>query len=114
MLSHNMDIAVLVKKYIQRIQGALKPSNAATSASESVRKRAGGLYLSDRLSPKEIEAIYVKMLTSNFYDSNYGAEWNREPYRLMADIIEDIFKPKHLIDLGCGLGFVIEALREKT
>lgn len=110
-----MDIKSFAKRGLQKVQSIVLPrAEAAASATKSTEKRKDNLYLSKRLSLEEIEKIYVQMLNSNFYDSNYGTEWNRGPYQLMADIIQEVFRPKRVIDLGCGLGYVIEALRNKA
>jgi SAM-dependent methyltransferase len=97
-------------------------------------------------TPKQIETIYQEIMDSGYYDQSYNAEdWKPEPYRLMANILKEVFfkdtpapapKPKMLerffsekksanraeipqragipqvVDLGCGVGFLVKFLRQ--
>jgi SAM-dependent methyltransferase len=90
-------------------------------------------------TPAQIEAIYQQIMDSGYYDASYNAEdWKPEPYRLMANILREIFfkdipgkkstflkLPKilggtksptntvrHVVDLGCGVGFLVSHLRQ--
>lgn len=64
----------------------------------------------------QIEEIYFRMMAANFYDESYNADvWIKEPYRLLANIINSISDPGELsrvVDLGCGQGFLVEALND--
>ncbi len=64
----------------------------------------------------QIEEIYFKMMESNFYDESYNADlWIKEPYRLLANIINSVSNPGELqkvVDLGCGQGFLVESLND--
>lgn len=67
----------------------------------------------------EIEKLYYELMENNFYDSNYNLEeWKHEPYELMANIFLEVFSPNiqkdsRILDVGCGVGFLIESLNEK-
>ncbi len=80
-------------------------------------------------SPAEIEKVYSDLMSSGFYSETYNSEdWNPEPYSLMANILADVFslgkaslitaifsKPadsKEVLDLGCGVGFLVKSLRK--
>jgi hypothetical protein len=67
---------------------------------------------SQDMSIKDIESLYLDMtLKQDFYDEAYGNDWSIGPYRHMADMINRIFKPVKHVDIGCGKGFLVEAMR---
>jgi SAM-dependent methyltransferase len=69
--------------------------------------------LSECLSVEAIERLYhEKVLKHDFYGDSYGAEWNVEPYQDMAVLLTEILRPGRHVDVGCGKGFLVLAMRE--
>lgn len=72
------------------------------------------LSLSKPMSPSEIEEIYYKIVrTQEFYDEDYSTEWKKDgtPQKTIAKMAINYFKPAKVIDIGCGLGYVVKHLR---
>ena len=68
--------------------------------------------LSDPLTVPELERIYHEVvLKQDFYGDSYGSEWTLEPYEDMAKMLADIIAPAKHVDVGCGKGFLVSAMR---
>ena len=67
----------------------------------------------------EIEKIYYELMENDFYDEEYNlTSWKPEPYELMANILCDVFKLEDnkspdIIDVGCGVGYLVESFRRR-
>lgn len=60
----------------------------------------------------ELEKLYYEVvLQQSFYDENYGSEWSEEPYKDMAEILHRVLKPRSHVDVGCGKGLLVLAMR---
>jgi SAM-dependent methyltransferase len=64
----------------------------------------------------EIEKIYDELMRSNYYDASYNSDWIPEPYRLMANVLGFVFQRElqenpRIVDLGCGVGYLLHFLR---
>lgn len=73
------------------------------------------LHISERLSYPEIETTYKeKVLKQDFYNVEYAKEWEAQesPARDMARYIKDVFNPKTVLDVGCGIGKLVYELRK--
>lgn len=67
---------------------------------------------SEDMSLEMLEDIYYNVvLKQNFYDQDYGIEWHLSPYEKMAEVLTNIFSPKQHIDIGCGIGLLVKAMR---
>ena len=70
--------------------------------------------LSEDYSIADIENIYHEtVLNQDFYGDNYGADWSLQPYEEMAQLIKTILSPKRHLDIGCGEGLLVQAMRTK-
>lgn len=68
--------------------------------------------LSEGYSIADIENIYHKtVLNQDFYGATYGANWSLQPYIEMAQLLKTIFSPKRHLDIGCGEGLLVQAMR---
>lgn len=68
--------------------------------------------LSDDLSIEQLEDMYHNIvLSQEFYNDSYGCDWEITPYTQMANILGNIFSPKRHLDIGCGKGLLVQALR---
>ena len=58
-------------------------------------------------------------MENDFYDEEYNlTSWKPEPYELMANILCDVFKLEEnkspeIIDVGCGVGYLVESFRRR-
>lgn len=69
--------------------------------------------LSEELSLEKIESIYFDVvLKQDFYGNNYGSDWHITPYNELAQIITHTLAPKHHLDVGCGKGLLVQAMRD--
>ena len=60
----------------------------------------------------ELEKLYYEIvLQQSFYDESYGADWSEEPYKDMAEILHHVLKPRAHVDVGCGKGLLVLAMR---
>lgn len=76
-----------------------------------------GYRLSEPLSDAEIAAIYEsQVLTQEFYGDAYAASLVRSPSTAADDLaaaIVEAFAPATVLDVGCGLGQLVGALRRR-
>ena len=64
------------------------------------------------LTVPELERIYHEVvLKQDFYGDSYGSEWTLEPYEDMARMLADVIAPTKHVDVGCGKGFLVSAMR---
>ncbi len=56
---------------------------------------------------------YDKILKHDFYGDSYGTDWSAEPYEEMAELLAKVIRPAKHIDLGCGKGFLVQAMRRR-
>lgn len=69
--------------------------------------------LSDDLSLEELENIYYNVvLKQDFYDDDYGNNWEITPYKDLSKILKNIFSPKQHLDIGCGTGLLVQAMMD--
>jgi SAM-dependent methyltransferase len=71
------------------------------------------LRLSAPMSLEQLEEIYKKsVLSQEFYNADYANEWKKssEPFNVMSQYIQDILKPKKVLDVGCGIGILTKEL----
>src|ERR1700722_8084099 len=47
--------------------------------------------------------------TKEWFESHYAL---RDEYRAVADVVHEVFVPRCVVDVGCGLGLIIERLAE--
>ena len=74
----------------------------------------GSFALSDCLTPAQLEQLYYDVvLRHDFYGDSYGADWNIGPYDEMAALLAEIFEPRQHVDVGCGKGFLVLAMRRR-
>jgi ubiquinone/menaquinone biosynthesis C-methylase UbiE len=65
------------------------------------------------MNPSEIEDVYYKIVRKQeFYNEDYTTQWKKDdtPKKMIAKLIVKYFKPSKVIDVGCGLGEVVEHL----
>jgi hypothetical protein len=68
--------------------------------------------ISDPLTIPELERIYHEfLLKQDFYGDSYGSEWTEEPYEEMAKTLAAVIAPNRHVDVGCGKGFLVSAMR---
>jgi SAM-dependent methyltransferase len=68
--------------------------------------------ISDPLTIPELEHIYHELvLKQDFYGDSYGSEWTLGPYEEMAKMLADVIAPTKHVDVGCGKGFLVSAMR---
>ncbi|MGB3908478.1 MAG: class I SAM-dependent methyltransferase [Methanomethylovorans sp.] len=73
------------------------------------------LYISEIFTLDDIEKTYEKsILKQEFYNVDYANEWveNSEPFKKMANYIKTTFAPKKVLDVGCGIGKLVDELRK--
>jgi SAM-dependent methyltransferase len=73
------------------------------------------LHISEEFTLEEIEKTYEKsILKQEFYNFDYANEWveNSEPFKEMANYIKNTFAPKKVLDVGCGIGKLVDELRK--
>ncbi|MEQ9359179.1 methyltransferase domain-containing protein [Coleofasciculus chthonoplastes] len=70
--------------------------------------------LSPDYSIEQLDAIYnTIILKQSFYNSEYSQNWEITPYRAMAEMIVTVINPKSHLDIGCGIGLLVQAMRDK-
>ena len=68
--------------------------------------------LSPPLTPSQLEELYRNVvLQQNFYGADYGSEWRPEPYNAIAKALCELLQPRKHVDIGCGKGFLVSAMR---
>lgn len=68
--------------------------------------------LSEDMSLDDLEALYYNVvLKQDFYGDDYGADWEITPYQQMAHVLTSLFSPKWHLDIGCGKGLLVQAMR---
>lgn len=68
--------------------------------------------LSDDLSIDQVENLYREVvLKQDFYNDDYGTNWSLPPYKDMARILVNTVNPKRHLDIGCGEGLLVCAMR---
>lgn len=103
------------KKLVQKLKLNQSLSKQAPSSQNSVvDPLTQKIYSrSDDMSLSMLEEVYYNVvLKQNFYDQDYGSEWNITPYEKLAQILTTTFSPKHHVDLGCGIGLLVQAMRK--
>ena len=73
------------------------------------------LHISKEFTLGEIEKIYEKsILKQEFYNLDYANEWveNSGPSKEMANYIKNTFAPNKVLDVGCGIGKLVDELRK--
>lgn len=100
---------------IARLLNSQKPqqNNFLDSANDKpVKPRSHTYTLSEDMSLEELETTYYDVvLKQDFYGDNYGADWDITPYQSMAKILSEIFSPQRHLDIGCGKGLLVQAMR---
>lgn len=68
--------------------------------------------LSEDLSLEQIENIYFNVvLKPSFYGDDYTEKGDFLPFKELALIIDEIFHPQQHLDIGCGQGLLVLAMR---
>ncbi len=68
--------------------------------------------LSDDLSIAAVETLYREVvLKQDFYGHDYGAEWSLIPFTDMAQLLVATLQPRRHLDIGCGPGLLVQAMR---
>lgn len=73
------------------------------------------LHISEVFTLDDIEKTYEKsILKQEFYNFDYASEWveNSGPFKEMANYIKNTFAPKKVLDVGCGIGKLVDELRK--
>jgi SAM-dependent methyltransferase len=89
------------------------PTPSATAGWQFVSGDFGSPRVVGPLSAADVETIYDELIAADFYSEQYCADWNDEPYRLMANIIRDglqLGPNARVIDIGCGAGYLVRHL----
>lgn len=76
---------------------------------------AKNLCLSKPLTLEQIEQIYKQsVLKPEFYNLEYARDWidNSLPSATMAEFIKTVLKPGKVLDIGCGIGLLVQELRK--
>jgi SAM-dependent methyltransferase len=69
--------------------------------------------LSDEFSIADIETIYNDVvLKQDFYGEDYGSNWSLPPFEDMTRILVGAIKPNRHLDIGCGEGLLVQAMRK--
>ena len=69
--------------------------------------------LSGPLSVEELERLYGEVvLKQDFYGDAYGSDWSPAPYEAMAKMLAEVVAPRKHVDVGCGKGFLVLAMRK--
>ncbi|WP_019508170.1 bifunctional 2-polyprenyl-6-hydroxyphenol methylase/3-demethylubiquinol 3-O-methyltransferase UbiG [Pleurocapsa sp. PCC 7319] len=88
-----------------------KMINSNSNLNKSVQQHTYSL--SKDLSLNNLEDIYHNVvLKQDFYGDDYGADWDIIPYQQMAHIITSLFSPQWHLDIGCGKGLLVQAMRK--
>lgn len=70
--------------------------------------------LSELMTVEQLEQLYENIiLRQDFYDENYGSEWSLAPYEELAAILQTVLVPRKHVDVGCGKGFLVQAMRRQ-
>ncbi len=68
-------------------------------------------------SPKQVEDLYIRMMSENFYNNNYNLDsWNPHPYELMCNMLIDCFDLRassRILDFGCGVGYLLQGFSKR-
>ena len=60
----------------------------------------------------ELERLYHEVvLQQDFYGKTYGFDWQPQPYEEMARLLAGVLAPRRHVDVGCGKGFLVSAMR---
>ena len=71
-------------------------------------------YLSEDLTLKDIRNLYDNVvLKQEFYGDDYGEDWHAQPFRDLSEILVNIFECQMHMDIGCGKGLLVEAMRKR-
>ena len=69
--------------------------------------------LSGPLSVEELERLYGEVvLKQDFYGDAYGSDWSPAPYEAIAKMVAEVVAPQKHVDVGCGKGFLVLAMRK--
>lgn len=125
MMNGNSKFNVFFQKVKNQIKKTLKvinkaeltrnsTSDASTPSNTILDPLTQKIYTkSEDMSLSELENLYYDVvLKQNFYDGDYGLDWNIDPYQKLAKVLSSTFSPKQHIDIGCGLGLLVKAMRE--
>lgn len=125
MMNGNSKFNVFLKKVKNKVKKTLKIVNKAdlntnftldtsTPSNTILDPLTNKIYTkSEDMSLSELENLYYDVvLKQNFYDGDYGLDWNIAPYQKLAKVLSSTFSPKQHIDIGCGLGLLVKAMRE--
>jgi hypothetical protein len=70
--------------------------------------------LSRDLTLKDLEKLYSDVvLKQEFYGNAYADDWQPHPFEDLADILVNTFECKTHMDIGCGKGLLVEAMRKR-
>jgi SAM-dependent methyltransferase len=70
--------------------------------------------MSECMTAAELEKLYYEtVLKHDFYGADYGRDWNVGAYHEMATLLAEIIRPRKHVDVGCGKGFLVLAMRQR-
>lgn len=85
-----------------------------TSQSSDAVPSQDAFALSECLTIKDLERLYYdKVLKHDFYGDSYGTDWSAGPYEEMATLLAEVIRPRKHVDVGCGKGFLVLAMRDR-
>jgi len=105
----------LPKKLIKKIQSnPTSISETLNSSNSTIDPLNQKVYTkSEDMTLLQLEEVYHNVvLKQNFYNKDYSLDCNIAPYEKLAEILTHTFSPKHHVDIGCGLGLLVKAMRQ--
>ena len=87
--------------------------NRPSRPDASIPKKDSVYRLSEDMSLAELEKTYYEVvLSQEFYGDDYGSDWEIAPFRDLSKILIALFSQTKHLDIGCGKGLLVQAMRE--
>jgi hypothetical protein len=101
----------LVSKFQHKKTAPIEAPNSPSPIFDPLTKRTYSR--SEDMSLAMLEDVYYNVvLKQDFYNQDYGSEWHLAPYEKLAEVLVNTFAPKQHIDVGCGIGLLVKAMRD--